>query len=271
MGLPQDTTLYNVLDKNALKVPIPESGILLSERLADLLHVKVGDSILVESPLRRDFIEERNQTLLVTGIVPQYVGLNAFMEIESLQNLLQQGEISTSMLLKMDPTGVGPLKSKYRDASQVATIESLRESAAKIEEMMASANFTVYFLAILAGIAGFALIYNSSIISLSERQRELASLRVLGLTPREVLRVITSEQWTLSLLGILLGIPFSFALLGAMATSLSTDLYSIPADLPPWSLLAAMACTALSVLVAQSRAHRKIRNLPFVEILATKE
>lgn len=271
MGLPLETTLYNVLDQEGKKVAIPESGILLSERLANLLQVKAGDSILVESPLSRDFIDKKDQTLMVKGVVPQYVGLNAFMEIGSLQELLQQGEISTSMLIEMDPQGVSPLKSKYRDASQVASIESIKETSEKISELIASTGFTIYFLAVLAGIAGFALIYNSSIISLSERQRELASLRVLGMTPREVLRVITSEQWTLCLLGILLGIPLSFGLLAGMAQSMSSDLYSIPTELPPFALLGAAGGTALSVWIAQTRAHRKIRSLPFVEILATKE
>lgn len=271
MGLPKETTLYNILDKKELKVPVPEDGILLSEHLADLLQVKAGDSLTVESPLRKASIDKKEETLIIKGVVPQYVGLNAFMEIDSLQKLIQQGEISTSMLIKMNPEGVSALKSKYRDASQVASIESTQESSAKIQEMMASTGFTIYFLAVLAGIAGFALIYNSSIISLSERQRELASLRVLGMTPREVLRVITSEQWILCLMGIALGIPLTFGLMAGMAQALSTDLYSIPAELPPLALIGGAVGTALSVWIAQTRTQRKIRSLPFVEILATKE
>ena len=134
-----------------------------------------------------------------------------------------------------------------------------------------SYGFTTWILALLAGIAGFALIYNSSIISLSERQRELASLRVLGLTPREVLRVITSEQWLLCLAGIILGIPLSYAMQTAMAQGLSSDLYSIPAQLPFSALVGAALGTCFSVWVAQTRAYRKIRTLPFVEILATRD
>ncbi len=271
MGLPQEATLYNILDKEEKRVPVPENGILLSERLANLLQVKVGDSLTFKSPLRKDFIDGKEQILFVKGVVPQYIGLNAFMEIGSLQKLLQQGEISTSMLVKMDPEGVSALKSKYRDAGQVSSIESMKESSEKILEMMASSSFMIYFLAVLAGIAGFALIYNSSIISLSERQRELASLRVLGMTPKEVLRVITSEQWTLCFMGIALGIPLTFGLMAGMAQALSTDLYSIPAELPPLTLMGGVVGTALSVWIAQTRTQRKIRSLPFVEILATKE
>ncbi|WP_019851446.1 ABC transporter permease [Desulfitobacterium sp. PCE1] len=271
LGISQDSTLYHVLDQKGNKIPLPDDGVILSERLAHLLQVKVGDSIQVKSPYRREFIAEQDQTLMVRGIIPQYVGLNAFMEIGALQDFLQQGEIATSMLIGMNEEDVSALKSKYRDASQVGSIESAKESLEKIEEMMGSYGFTIYFLAVLAGIAGFALIYNSSIISLSERQRELASLRVLGMTPKEVLKVITSEQWLLTLLGICLGIPLSFALSEAMGQSMSSDLFTIPTGVPLSALMGAVVGTALSVWFAQTRAHRKIVAMPFVEVLATKE
>ncbi|WP_045573703.1 ABC transporter permease, partial [Desulfosporosinus sp. I2] len=260
MGLTQESTLYNILDKNGRRVEVPDHGLLLSEHLAKSLNVKAGDVIYVESPLRRETLSQKGENLLVIGVVPQYVGLSAFMKDTELQRFLRQGQISTSMLIKMDPAEVGPMKSKYQNASNVASIESLKDTGEKIKKMMDSFGFTVWILAILGGICGFALIYNASIISLSERKRELASLRVLGMTPREVLRVITSEQWTLYAFGILLGIPMAYGLSMSMAQSMSNDMYSLPADLPPMALLGAAAGTAFSVLVAQSRAYYKIKS-----------
>ena len=271
MGLEKGANLYNILDKSGRSVEIPEHGILLSERLATALNVKVGDEIYVESPLRREPVGEKAERLLVKGVVPQYVGLNAFMEEKELQGFLRQGDISTSMLVNMNPAEVGLIKTKYLNASNVASITSLKDEGDKIRKMMDSYGFTTWLLAILGGITGFALIYNSSIISLSERKRELASLRVLGMTPREVLRVITSEQWALFACGILLGIPLAYGLGISMAQAMSTDLFSLPAVLPPVALLGATAGTAFSVLVAQSRAYYKIKSLPYVEILATRD
>lgn len=271
MGLAKDSTMYNVLDKKGERVEVSEQGILLSEHLAKILNVKVGDTIYVESPWRREPLGEKGENLQVIGVVPQYVGLNAFMEEKELQRFLRQGEISTSMLVKMNSSDVGLLKSKYRNATNVTSIESLKDSGDKIRKMMDSYGFTTWLLAILGGITGFALIYNSSVISLSERKRELASLRVLGMTPREVLRVITSEQWSLYFFGILLGIQLAYGLEFGMAQAMSTDLYSLPAELTPIALLGAAAGTAFSVLVAQSRAYYKIKSLPYVEILSTKE
>ena len=271
MGLSKGSSLYNILDKKGQRVEVPDQGILLSEHLAKSLNVKAGDAIDVESPWRKEPLGEKGEKLLVKGVVPQYVGLNAFMEEKELQRFLRQGEISTSMLVKMNQSEVGLIKSKYRNASNVTSIESLKDTGDKIRKMMDSYGFTTWLLAILGGVTGFALIYNSSIISLSERKRELASLRVLGMTPSEVLRVITSEQWTLYVFGILLGIPLAYGLEMSMARALSNDLYSLPAELPPVALLGAATGTALSVLVAQSRAYYKIKALPYVEILATRD
>ncbi|WP_407310212.1 ABC transporter permease [Desulfosporosinus sp. SB140] len=271
MGLTKDSSLYNILDKNGHRIEVPDQGILLSERLAQTLNVKAGDYIYVESPWREETVEAKGENLVVKGVVPQYVGLNAFMEEKELQRFLRQGEISTSMLVKMAPSEIGSIKSKYRDATNVTSIESLKDTGDKIRKMMDSYGFTTWLLAILGGITGFALIYNSSIISLSERKRELASLRVLGMTPREVLRVITSEQWALFVFGIMLGIPLAYGLEISMAHAMSNDLYSLPAELPPIALLGAAAGTAFSVLVAQSRVYYKIKSLAFVEILSTRD
>lgn len=271
MGLKRGSTLYNILDKDDRRVEVPDHGVLLSEHLAQILNVKTGDVISAESPLRRETLNQKGEELVVQGIVPQYVGLNAFMEDTELQRFLRQGEISTAMLIKMDAAQVAAMKQRYQNAANVSSLESLKDTGAKIKKMMESFGFTVWLLAILGGFCGFALIYNASIISLSERKRELASLRVLGMTPGEVLRVITSEQWTIFVLGIMLGIPMAYGLNISMAHSMSTDLYSLPAELPRLALLGAVAGTAFSVLLAQARAYYKIKALPYVEILATRD
>jgi putative ABC transport system permease protein len=271
IGLAKDTTLYNILDKNGRRVEVPESGILLSEQLAKSLQVKAGDLIEVDSPLRRDTLEEKQEKLLVKGVVPQYIGSNAFMQDKDLQGFLRQGDICTSMIVKMNQSQVGLLKSKYRNAENVATIESLKDTADKIKKLMDSFGYMTWLYAVLGGITGFALIFNSSIIILAERRRELAALRVLGLTPREVLRVITSEQWTLYVLGILLGIPLAYGMEYGLAQALSTDMYSLPSSLPPVALLGAAAGTAFSVLLAQYRSYHRIKSMPYVEILATRD
>ncbi|NMA67992.1 MAG: FtsX-like permease family protein [Desulfitobacterium sp.] len=271
IGIYPNSTLYHVLNQKGEKIPLPSDGIILSERLAKLLNVKKGDLILVESPFARNYEEGQEKSLVVQEVVPQYIGINGFMEIGTLQKLLEQEGIATSAILQVYEGDIGALKKKYQDADLVGSVESVKESLAMVEEMIETYGFTIYFLAVLAGVAGFALIYTSNIISLSERQRELASLRVLGLTPKEIMVVISSEQWLLTSCGIILGIPLSFALMEGMAVSMSSDLFAIPKEIPLGAFAGAVGGTLFSVWVAQTRAYRKVKTLPFVEILATKE
>lgn len=271
IGISPNSTLYHVLNQKGERIPLPSDGIILSERLAKLLNVKKGDFILVESPLARNYEEGEEKSLVVQEVVPQYIGINGFLEIGTLQELLEQGEIATSAILQISEGDIPALKKKYQDAVLVGTVESVKESLTMIEEMIETYGFTIYILALLAGVSGFALIYTSNIISLSERQRELASLRVLGLTPKEVMVVISSEQWLLTYCGIILGIPFSFAMMEGMAVSMSSDLFAIPKEIPLGAFAGAVAGTLFSVWVAQARAYRKVKSLPFVDILATKE
>jgi putative ABC transport system permease protein len=91
------------------------------------------------------------------------------------------------------------------------------------------------------------------------------------MTPREVLRVITSEQWTLYVIGIVLGIPLAHGMEYSLAQAISGDLYSLPSEVPPIALLGAAIGTACSVLLAQYRAYYRIKALPYVEILATRD
>lgn len=106
-------------------------------------------------------------------------------------------------------------------------------------------------------LTGFAIVYNSSIISLSERTRELASLRVLGMTQKEVLEVISFEQWSIAFAGMLAGIPMAYAMMETISKSMSTDLFTIPSAIEPPALFTAFWGTTLSVFIAQISTSKK--------------
>ncbi len=120
-------------------------------------------------------------------------------------------------------------------------------------------------------IIGFSIIYSSSIIALSERSRELASMMVLGMTPAEVLEVITFEQWFIGLWGMIAGIPLARILLIGLSESMSTDMFVIPTDISIQSYLMGFLITSLSIWIAQRASARKIRSLSLVEVLKSSE
>ena len=127
----------------------------------------------------------------VAGIIPQYVGMNAYMELGALQEFLRQGELATSFLLKISPEHIDDFREHFKKSEWVAGIDEKKHQLEKLQEMMRTYGSMIYIYLLIGVIIGFAIIYSSSIITVSERSRELASMMVLGMTPEEVLSVIT--------------------------------------------------------------------------------
>ncbi|SHM28821.1 putative ABC transport system permease protein [Caldanaerovirga acetigignens] len=268
LGLTKSSRLYNIMDKNYNKVSIPKNGILISERLAKLLRAKVGTKLVVESPFRTD---KDPEIIEVAGIIPQYVGLNAYMEIGALQEFLKQRDIVTSALIKIEPQAIKSFKQKYMYSKYINSIEERKQRLSKMKEMMASYGSMIYIYAILGIIIGFAIIYSSLVISLSERSRELSSMMVLGMNPEEVFSVVTFEQWFISIPAMILGIPLSKAMMAGISRFISNDMFSIPEILTLKSLILAFTVTTSSIITAQRAALRKIKFMNILEVLKSVE
>ena len=269
LGVSQNSTLYNIMDKNYLSVPPPKEGILISERLAKLLDAKAGSALSLESPMMRD--PEDEKTVKVAGVIPQYLGLNAYMEIEAAQALLDNGRFATAVMVSMDKKNIPQMQKAYNSSSAVAGITNREELLSKTKEMMGSYVSMIFVMALFAVLIGFAVIYNTSVITLSERNRELASMMVLGMHPGEVLSVVTFEQWFIGGFAMVAGIPATKLMLFGMAESLNNDVYSMPTTLSAIAICTAFLITITSILIAQRLAGRKIQKLSLVEVLKSRE
>ncbi|HHZ17388.1 MAG TPA: FtsX-like permease family protein [Peptococcaceae bacterium] len=269
LGLPQNSELYKIRDSKGKPVQPPADGILLSESLAQNLEAKVGTKLQLESPFNKE--PDQALTVEVTGIIPQYLGLNAYMELNALQNLLGQKELITTIMLSVNESSIPLLKEHYQNSSVIESFEDQNETLRKSKELMATFSGTVYIFLFMGLIIGFAIIYNISTITVSERSRELASMMVLGMTPQEVLSVITFEQWFISILAMLTGIPVTKLLLIGLSQSLDTDLFTMPTTLSATSILAAFLITIVCIRFAQLMAARKIKKLSLVEVLKARE
>lgn len=269
MGVPLNSTLYSIRNKQGQKIEPPEKGILLSERLASLLNAPIGTELQLQSDMAKD--PTKDKTVVVQGIIPQYIGLNAYLELSSLQNLLEQGEISTTMMLRLEEGGLSVLKEKYRNSTLIAGIEDKTSLLRQSKELMGSFTGTIYIFLILGVIIGFAIIYNISLTTVSERNREIASMMVLGMTPQEVLSVITFEQWFINIFAMLAGIPLTKLFLVSMNQLINNDLYSMPTNLLSTGIIAGFLVTIACIRIAQLAAARRIKGLSLVKVLKASE
>lgn len=276
LGIGAESRFYNILDKRGNRIVPAEGGLILSERLAYKLEVQKGDTLNLGGPLLRH--ENDLKEVQVVEIIPQYLGMNAYMELAALEEIIRGGNMATSFLIGINGVtseavgdSIAALRDRYRESGVVAGIDGREERFSKTKELMETFGSVIYLYVFIGIITGFSIIYSSSFIILSERSRELASMMVLGMTPREVFSVVTFEQWFLSFFAILAGIPLAQAMQWGLAMEMSTDMYTIPGELSIQTLIIAPLITALSIWLAQRFVLGKIEKLSLIDVLKTRE
>ena len=267
-GRRPDDQLSRVYDTSSGDLVHPEHGIVLARRLAAHLGAQVGDVIEVE------FLQysEHRHRLVVTGLAGQYFGLGAYMEMDTLSAILDQSpQISMANIL-IDDDMEDALYTAVKSAPIVSGITFLSGIRQSFEDTIAeNAGMTTVINSFIAALIAIGVVYNSARIQLSERARELASLRILGFTRGEVSYILLGELFLLTLVALPLGAFMGFGFAAGMVTGFESDLYAIPLVIKP----ATYANAALVVMVASVGSalivRRKIDRMDLVAVLKTRE
>ncbi|MDA8234653.1 MAG: FtsX-like permease family protein [Clostridia bacterium] len=267
IGLSKESKLYRLLNQNGEPVAVPDSGLVISNQLAKILNVKPGDMVTV-----KPFLGDRKERLVtVRKVVPQYVGLGAYMEIDALSKVLQAPPVTSAILLKLDQDKVAEVRKYLQGGQNVLGIFDKTKMKAQFEQLMESTSASQAIMLSFSFITGFAIVYNVNLIALSERERELATLMVLGMTEREIGRILVIEQGILSFVGVLLGIPLSYGMLSAIADKMATDIFNMPVIMEPGSLALGFVGAVLFLLAAQWKTKGKISQLSMLDVLKQQE
>lgn len=269
VGLAQGAHLQKLLDVKRRAVDVGTSGLVLSKRLAQDLDVAPGESVILK-PLMGKIKKEKS--VRVSKIVKQYLGSSAYMNIDALSRLLDEGFAMNAALLRVEPGKEEALNVSLKDVPGVSAVEIKKHSYEALMDTLAQNMATMNnILVLFAGVIACAVIYNVTSVSLAERQRELASLRVLGFTTAEVGRIVYHENFLLGFLGLLLGIPFGMAICLLLVRLYDTELYRLPYHLERQTFVVAIALTIVFVAFANFAVRHKIKTLDMVEVLKARE
>ncbi len=267
-GLPPASRLRRLLDTELKVIRLPPSGVVLTDYLARLLDVHPGERITVE------VLEGRREIRQVTvaAVVSQYVGVAAYMDRAGLNRLLGSGPALNGAYLQLDPGALQQVYSELQARPRVAGVTIRANAIRSFEDTMGQNLLVFAFInTLLAGSIAFGVIYNNARINLSERSRELASLRVLGFSRGEVGYILLGELTVLTVLAIPPGFVLGRALCAYLAHSMEFDLYRVPVITEPSTFAFAasvvLAATLLSGLVVWWRLGR----LDLVAVLKTRE
>lgn len=269
IGLTDQGQLYKLKNNLNQEVAVADDGIILSERLAKMLLVSSGDTVQLKSPYNR--LEDKDINVMVSAVIPQYLGINAYMNEDALMKLLNQPAFVTSALVKMPEVEINSIKDAYESASKVADVTSKKELIDKYKSLTGMMTSILGIMLFVGMISGFSIIYASSTITISERQRELASMLVIGMTYREVASVIFLEQWYIAALGSVLSLPLIKSLIVIMSDALGNDVYNFPTEMTIQTVVLALILTTLSIATAQMSMRKQINDLKLVEALSIRE
>jgi len=267
-GKPNNADLSRIIDLNLNPIELPKSGIAISQMLADILNVEISDTITIELLDGSDKILE----LQISQIMQQFMGLGIYMEISALNSALGEILLSNGANISFDTNRTDELFALIKLTPNIAGISLLRKSLSMLRETFGQSigMMRSVFIA-LATIIVFGVVYNSMRIQLSERARELASLRVLGFTKGEVSIILLSEIFILTILAIPVGLYLGNIWANMVAKAYQTELFRMPFIIDRLTYGITILVVLLAVIISAFIVQRRIAKLDLIAVLKTRD
>ena len=269
IGLPPDSDLRRLFNRQFRPVQIPRDGVLITNVLADILGAEPGDMIEIE--LKEG--DRGTREVPISGTIDEAFGIQGYMQKNSLHELLREKPTITTALLRVDPEWETELHARLTDIPTVQSIHRKRTLLERFEEQTAQTMQVItLILTLFATAIAVAVVYNNARVSLSVRSRDLATLRVLGFTRTEISAILLGEQ----AVQVFLGIPFGLVLgtLGAkalIALQADPEQFRMPmlisSQTYAFAVVVILAAAALSALLVR----RKLDTLDLIGVLKTRE
>jgi putative ABC transport system permease protein len=260
--------LYRVIDMAQHETLLAGRGLVLTDRLADKLGLRLGDTVRIE------VLEGRRRTLLLPlqATVDEMFGLNAYMDRHALNRLLSDGDLSTGFVLAVTPGWEARVLEASKAVPRIAGAWSKATMLRNMEEITArNVRIMSTILTTFAAVIAVGVVYNNARIALSERAWELASLRVLGFTRAEVSAMLLGEMALIIGVAVPAGMLLGRGLVGLVAELMKSDQLHFPVVIQArtyaWAAVSVLAAGVASALVVR----RRIDRLNMVEALKTRE
>jgi putative ABC transport system permease protein len=271
------TVLQGLSERSELRVPresdyrpveIPPDGVVLSRRLATRLSVSVGDMLTIE-------IQEGARQLrqvAIAGLADDILGLSAYIARPAVNRLMREGDLVNSVALRIDPRAAPDVWSKLQQIAKVEAV-AIRASLLRTfdEKISGLINISAMILTSFGVLIAFGVVYNAARVAYQERAWELATLRILGFTRREIAFVLFGELVVVVAIALPLGLILAHQLIGLILRLRDNESFQLPAIISP----ATFAISALVIVVASVAStilvRRMVDRLDLVAVLKTRD
>jgi putative ABC transport system permease protein len=268
MGLASGSELHRLIANNLNHIPVPETGIVLTTKLAEILNTRPGERLEAEA------LEGKRgtHTVLVAGVVDELLGLSAYMNIDELNTLMDEAPAVSGSLVRLDQSKAAGFYSSLKRTPVIASASSKQAAIESFDETLAQ-SFAVStgILILFATVIAFAAVYNSGRIALSERARELASLRVLGFTRMEVTSMVIGEQAMLVIAALPAGLVAGYASAALISHIYSWELFRLPLVITAASYAFSLVVVVVAAVLSGWIVRRRVWVMNLVSAIKTRE
>jgi putative ABC transport system permease protein len=267
-GLGSRPELNRVVDVDLGVMRLPPDGLVLSRKLSEILGAHLGDDVVIEvleghRPVR---------PVKVAGIVDEYMGTSAYMEIGALRRLMHEGNTLSGAFLSVDAAEVDRLYQRLKATPAVAGVNLKRSAIESFQKTLAETFYVMIFFNLLfSSVIAFGVVYNAARVSLSERSRELASLRVLGFTRGEISFILLGELTVVTVMAIPVGLVLGYMFSGLLVAAFNNELYRFPLVISVRTYAYATTVVTIAATISGFVVRRRLDHLDLVAVLKTRE
>ncbi|QDU30665.1 FtsX-like permease family protein [Anatilimnocola aggregata] len=268
LGLTADAQLMRVVDPQRGPMPLPQSGLVISRRLAEVLQCRVGDIVKLEVLEGLRIASD----VSIVAVIDDYLDLNAYIELATLRRLLREQDAISGAFLLADRNQMPELYRELKQTPRVAGISIKRAAIDSYQKTMAENLLRMKGINVLfACIVAIGVVYNCARVSLAERSRELATLRVLGFTRGETSWVLLGELAILVVAAIPWGLVVGHGFAWLLTAALNTEVHRFPLIIHGRTYAFAIVVVILAAMASALAVRRRMDHVNLVEVLKTRD
>ena len=261
--------IININDvKKKEKIDLQENEICLTDKAAQLLEVKQGDTLTVKDA------DENEVQIKISNVVENYISHYVYMSKQTYENAYKK-DYDTNILLtkniELTSEEQDTLASEIMIQSEVASVSNIESMIDKVDDMMSLLNYVVIVLIIAAGLLAFVVLYNLSNVNISERIRELATIKVLGFYDKEVYEYVTRETFILTVIGIVLGLVGGYFLNYYIMGTCEINMLRFSKTINPISYVYATLITIVFTVIVNIATYFALKKIDMIESLKSVE
>jgi putative ABC transport system permease protein len=268
LGLLTDGELHGLADRRGALHQLPRGGLLLTTFLAKKLDVEPGQTVVFEVLEGARPVRE----MPVAGLVDEMLGASVYLSVDSLNDLMNDGRVMSGAFLAADSARMSALHTRLKGLPAVSGVSVSQSMRTSFDRTLAeSFAIPLRLMMVFACIIAAGIVYNGVSVALSERSRELATLRVLGFYSREVEAMLLAEQGLLTMVGLPVGFALGYGSSALLTRLYETEMFRLPFVAEPLTYAMAAAIVLAVSAVSALGVRRRLSRLDIVDALKLRE